>query len=89
MSLKLGNSLCKHQSVIKVTRWNLKVISLHIPLHFKQSVEVEEEASYNESNYVPDLHDKDSDSDHADDDVYSNDWVERLNSDEKVSYLNN
>ena len=33
MSLKLGNSLCKHQSVIKVTRWNLKVISLCIPLH--------------------------------------------------------
>ena len=33
MSLKLGNSLCKHQSVIKVTRWNLKVISLRIPLH--------------------------------------------------------
>ena len=24
-----------HQSVIKVTRWNLKVISLRIPLHFK------------------------------------------------------
>ena len=22
-----------HQSVIKVTRWNLKVISLRIPLH--------------------------------------------------------
>ena len=33
MSLKLGNSLCKHQSVIKVTQWNLKVISLRIPLH--------------------------------------------------------
>ena len=32
MSLKLGNSLCKHQSVIKVTQWNLKVISLRIPL---------------------------------------------------------
>ena len=41
--------------------------------YFKQSIEVEEEASDNESNYVPD----------------SNDWVERLNSDEKVSYLNN
>ena len=56
---------------------------------FKQSIEVEEEASDNESNYVPDLHDKDSDSDHADDDMYSNDWVEKLNGDEKVSYLNN
>ena len=32
MSLKLGNSLCKHQSVIKVTRWNLKVISLRVDL---------------------------------------------------------
>ena len=32
MSLKLGNSLGKHQSVIRVTWWNLKVISLHIPL---------------------------------------------------------
>ena len=57
--------------------------------YFKQSVEVEEEASDNESNYIPDLHDKDSNSDHVDDDVYSNDWVERVNSDEKVSYLNN
>ena len=35
MSLKLGNSLCKHQSVIKVTQWNLKVISLRIPLQKK------------------------------------------------------
>ena len=57
--------------------------------YFKQSVEVEEEASDNESNYVPDLHDKDSDSDHADNDMYSNDWVEKLYSNEKVSYLNN
>ena len=57
--------------------------------NFKQSIEVEEEASDNESNYIPDLHDKDSNSDHADDDMYSNDWVERLNSDEMVSYLNN
>ena len=32
MSLKLGNNLCKHQSVIKVTRWNLKVISLRVDL---------------------------------------------------------
>ena len=32
MSLKLGNSLCKHQSVSKVTQWNLKVISLHVDL---------------------------------------------------------
>ena len=30
--MKLGNNLCKHQSVIKVTRWNLKVISLQVDL---------------------------------------------------------
>ena len=30
--MKLGNNLCKHQRVIKVTRWNLKVISLRIDL---------------------------------------------------------
>ena len=30
--MKLGNNLCKHQSVIKVTRWNLKVISLRVDL---------------------------------------------------------
>ena len=30
--MKLGNSLCKHQSVIKVTWWNLKVISLRVDL---------------------------------------------------------
>ena len=57
--------------------------------YFKQSIEVEEEASDNKSNYVPDLHDKDSDSDHVDDDTYSNDWAEKLYSDEKVSYLIN
>ena len=57
--------------------------------YFKQSLEVEEEASNNESNYAPDLHDKDSDSDHVDNDTYSNDWVEKLYSDEKVSYLIN
>ena len=51
--------------------------------YFKQSVEVEEEASDNESNYVPDLHDKDSNSDHVDNDMYSNDWVEKLNGDER------
>ena len=57
--------------------------------YFKQSVEVEEEASDNKFNYIPDLHDKDSDSDHADDDMSSNDWVEKLYSDEKVTYLIN
>ena len=51
--------------------------------YFKQSIDVEEEASDNKSNYVPDLHDKDSDSDHADDDMYSNDWVEKLNGDKR------
>ena len=51
--------------------------------YFKQSIEVKEEASDNESNYVPDLDDKDSDSDHADDDTCSNDWVEKLYSDER------
>ena len=57
--------------------------------YFKQSIEVEEEASDNKSNYVPDLHDKDSHSDHVDNDMHSNDWVEKLNGDKKVSYLNN
>ena len=52
--------------------------------YFKQSIEL----SDNDSNYVPDLHDKDSDSDHGDDETYSNDWVDKLHSDEKVSYLN-
>ena len=41
MSLKLGNSLCKHQSVIKVTQWNLKVISLHILLQKYLSMKFE------------------------------------------------
>ena len=35
-----------HQSVIKVTRWNLKVISLRIPLHkdnFRESLQREKD----------------------------------------------
>ena len=34
-----------HQSVIKVTRWNLKVISLHIPLHMVPNLGWEYEAA--------------------------------------------
>ena len=41
--MKLGNNLCKHQSVIKVTRWNLKVISLRVDLlHYRTSAKAKQ-----------------------------------------------
>ena len=38
-----------HQSVIKVTRWNLKVISLRIPLHLVSLITMNSHLVFNTS----------------------------------------